>query len=442
MRATLQICRLAAAVFALPALIVGYALSGHVPAAQAAGLIRPHGTPSTPAPYPFQDGDAWLLTVSGTETIVTPSAPPTTVPYAYTQADLEACPVTFDSVANLCAQQETQTNQPGYAGTFYLGYVADGALAKFVQYGGSSSSSGGGSTSSAIWTFTPAALDYVFPAKAGRRISGWDSDYREDDLSYGPDRSTSTSNLDLTRTGTYHVIDTSDQPKQHTKSHSRGIVASDGSAQYDATVSGPSAATLSETFGAPALVGSSWVIPVTTVADGSSTSVNVPDWFPGGGPTPKRLIEIPVVDEGSVTMPAQCGPYAGQAAEDYRISNDYELDPLAGWLETYASDTYFVNGIGAACEIEAYTNAYYDNTNTGSLEVAYEYADTQILENFTTDDALLRHNLVLDGKAHGSGPLSHHRIGLPASPGARIPSGAARWLQGHGVTLPQQRIAL
>ncbi len=61
----------------------------------AAAPLRAAGRPvpaATSSPFPFQNGAAWITTVSGTDTITYGGSPPTTQPYYYTETRSRVVP--------------------------------------------------------------------------------------------------------------------------------------------------------------------------------------------------------------------------------------------------------------------------------------------------------------------------------------------------------------
>ena len=381
----------------------------------AAAPLRAAGRPvpaATSSPFPFQNGAAWITTVSGTDTITYGGSPPTTQPYYYTETDLESCPVTFNGFTNLCADQFVQSSDPNYLTSFLIGYSSQGSLSDLVQYGGSSNDQSGGYTASGVWTFSPATIWYVFGGAPGSQFSGGYATYHEHDATHGPKGYLASFEDVVQGNGTYvaHTKVHDPQSKSNTKTLERTM--NGGAAEYDTVVTGANAGTTNETFGKPQQVGGSWTIPVTIVSNGSTTNLNVADWFPGGGAAPKSLQGIEYADEGSVSMPSTCGQYAGSPAEDYRVLQDYFLDPSSGLYETMSGDYYFVNGIGAVCSPLTWTSAYYYNTTTGGLNVSEQIAYTQIITSYTFPQALVR-GLV-------PGPRSSHRHSASARPLDRI----------------------
>ncbi len=76
-------------------------------------------------------------------------------------------------------------------------------------------------------------------------------------------------------------------------------------------------------------------------------------------------------------MPAACGAYAGEPAEDLHIKTFYILDPVQGYLQTGYGDGYIVQGSGLTCAVDGYTLTYYDNTGSGAITatVTNDYSD-------------------------------------------------------------------
>ena len=117
------------------------------------------------------------------------------------------------------------------------------------------------------------------------------------------------------------------------------------------------------------------VIPVTTSGGNALpatpapvVTVNVPDWYPGGGAAPKKLFSDNTTDLGQATMPAACGVYAGGQAE-HRQELYLQIEPLLGRVTNETADYYDVFGNGAVCSLYVVTDQYYDNLNSGALLV-------------------------------------------------------------------------
>jgi hypothetical protein len=402
---------MAAGALALAAAAVLAGSNGPVAAATLRGAGRPVPA-GTASPFPFQNGAAWITTASGTDTITYGNSPPTTQPYYYTETDNESCPVAFNGYNNLCADQFLQSSDPNYLTSFLIGYSSQGALGDLVQYGGTSNNQSGGYTASGLWTFSPATIWYVFGGAPGSQFSGGYGIYHEHDATYGPKGYLESFDDVVQGSGAYtaHTRLHDPQSKSNTKILEKTM--NGGAAEYDTIVTGANPGSTTETFGKPQNVGGTWTIPVSTTRNGSTTNVDVADWFPGGGPAPKNLQGLEYADEGPVSMPSVCGQYAGAPAEDFRILQDYFLDPSSGVYETISGDYYFVNGIGAVCTPLVWTLSYYYNTTTGGLNVSEQIAYTEIIQSYTFPQALLR-GLV-------NRPRSAHRSGGSVQPPDRI----------------------
>ena len=137
-----------------------------------------------------------------------------------------------------------------------------------------------------------------------------------------------------------------------------------------------------------------------------TTTVDVPDWLPGGGPPPKRFQEIEYIDEGTQAMPAACGTYAGQPAEDLRIKTFYILDPVQGYLQTGYGDGYVVPGNGLVCAVDGYTLSYYDNTASGAVTatITNDYVDVLAAQTTGSDRRALA--ALRAGPSRRSAPLA------------------------------------
>jgi len=354
------------------------------------------------SPFPFQNGDAWITTVTGTETITVPGSQSTTQPYDYTQADVEICPQTFNGFANLCADQETYSNQLDAVTTTYYGYVSQGALTDLDLYGGAFSFNANGYAESGSYTDAPAAVYYQFGGSKGSRF-GAETTIDEAWQFSQPGGISGTVDWLIRADGTYNFVQRYAMRRPRTKTTQIIRDLAGGAGEIETVQAGKGSSTTTVTFGVPTVVSGAWVIPVTTTTPSGASTVDVPDWFPGNGPAPKKLQREEVRDEGLVKMPAVCGPYSGTDAEDFRATF-YELDPSRGTYATDTEDDYFIDGTGAVCVPEMTDEKYFDNTTTGALAEDDLITDVQILTSDNYGQALLR--VLATGPAHASAARS------------------------------------
>jgi hypothetical protein len=143
-----------------------------------------------------------------------------------------------------------------------------------------------------------------------------------------------------------------------------GTQASDGSANTTGSV--PGYAPSSTSFGVPVSTKRGFVIPVMTSSGNNSTTVDVPDWFPGRALPLRPLHGGVATNEGVTLTPAACGARAGIAAFDVHATAT-TLDPLRGTLQYVTSDEYDASGLGNACTISTTIGYSYFNSNSGTL---------------------------------------------------------------------------
>ncbi|MBV9648360.1 MAG: hypothetical protein JO043_12900 [Candidatus Eremiobacteraeota bacterium] len=376
-------------------------------------LIRPTTT-STPTtcpsnPYPCANGDTFSYSVKGTETISTPTSSPSIIPYSDTSTSIFSCPVTFQGIPNLCEWQSTLASQPGTVSSTYAGYVPKGPGYDLDWFGQTSASYGGGYTSSLLLTYAPPLVYDKVPIKKGEHFN-WDAvTTHETSRTYGPSNYRATTRSLEHPNGTYASTYFSSDPKQHTKLTETRQLSANGSGAFTYALSGPSSSSYSISYGAPTMVGSQWVIPVTTTTGSGSSTVNVPDWFPGGGPAPAKFGYYIWRHAGLATIPSQCGTFAGQQAEGEPYTTFY-LDPVRGYVTTGSGEAYTIDGSGVVCENDNVTEQFYDNQKTGALIETVSFTSYTVLTSETLQSLRERHACT-------------HKVGLPPAfaiaPGSR-----------------------
>jgi hypothetical protein len=93
-------------------------------------------------------------------------------------------------------------------------------------------------------------------------------------------------------------------------------------------------------------------------------TVEVPDWYPGGGALPSTFYSDNFYVRGEATMPATCRTRAGQHSTEV-IERFANLDPVQGFYNTYTTE-YYLSSLAKgqywfACIVENYTNRTYAN---------------------------------------------------------------------------------
>ncbi len=358
------------------ALTLGLLTGGAFAAVRAPQHAVPNATP-TPQPWPLANGHADVFAITATETVTYPNATPVATSYTGSWTDDYQCPVTFNDISGLCADQTYDST--GFSGILYLQYEPGASGSSLVeQFGGYDLYANSGYTRSYTQYWNPYSELLAFPLTVGQEFNS--DNYTNDELDalYGPknyvDLTSSVTNPD----GSFKLVEKLSDPAGHYKLAEALEVASNGSARETLAQTGYDK--LTETFGVPVVRNGREVIPFTTEGGNPTPATPspkqvtyVPDWFPGGGPAPSPLQNWPTTYIGQVTMPSTCGTYAGQTAGDFQSFSTY-LDPLDGYTITGETDEYIQPIVGDVCEPESFTTTYYDNTNTGN--VLYSVTDT------------------------------------------------------------------
>ncbi len=343
--------------------------------ADAASRAPGHAIPAatgTPQPFPIGNGDAFTYAITQTVAISYPSATPTSTTSTSTESYVYACPVTFNGLSNLCDQQEVYSNQSGVEDQFYGYTPGHGTATQLDLYGVIDWYTDGPYTQTETEKFDPFSVIARFPLTRGESFNEYDSTDRYESTATGPSRYRSVVNGITRPAGSYRYVTKTLQPKQHLTTQATSLVRGNAAAAYQVQQTGYNP--LSEIFGTPISVSGHEVIPVTTeggnqlpATPAPAVTVDVPDWFPGGGAPPHRLQNGPTDYLGTVTLPAGCGAYAGTRAGDLR-STYFDLDPLGGWVLNGVQDSYFPEGVGeGVCYTQSFAMAYYDNLNSGQL---------------------------------------------------------------------------
>jgi hypothetical protein len=93
-------------------------------------------------------------------------------------------------------------------------------------------------------------------------------------------------------------------------------------------------------------------------------TVEVPNWYPEGGPLPSTLYSDNFDVIGAATMPATCRTRAGQHSTEV-VERFANLDPVQGFYNTYTTEYYLASLAKGqywfACIVENYTNNTYAN---------------------------------------------------------------------------------
>jgi hypothetical protein len=349
----------------------------------------------TSQPYPIANGDAFTYAITQTETVSYPSATPSSMTSTSTESYVDACPVTFNGLSNLCDQQQVFSNEPGAEDEFY-GYVpGHGTSTQLNFYGVIDWYVDGPYTETETEMYSPFVVFAQFPQNRHERFNEFDDTEQYESTTSGPNRYSSVVNGVTQPSGSYRYITKTVQPKQHLTTQITSLVRGNASAEYELKQTGYNP--LSESFGTPISVGGQEVIPVTTQGGNQlpatpppAVTVNVPDWFPGGGAPPHPLENGPTHYLGMATVPAACGAYAGTQAGDLR-SVYFELDPLGGWVLSGIQDSYFADGVGeGVCYTQTFSMAYYDNLNSGQLLYTDSGTNVWVLTNEYLPDVRMR----------------------------------------------------
>ncbi|MBV8198086.1 MAG: hypothetical protein JO263_08120 [Candidatus Eremiobacteraeota bacterium] len=150
-------------------------------------------------------------------------------------------------------------------------------------------------------------------------------------------------------------------------------------------------------------------------------TVEVPDWYPGGGPLPKTLYADDFRVAGPADMPPDCRSRRDEPSTKV-VEKFANLDPVQGFYNTYTADYYLrqlaPNQYWFACIVETYTNDTYANGwvmsggNWGGLTSEQIGTEVLIATKVTTPSAILPEGL----------------LGLPA---LTFPSAGFRTRVGH-----------
>jgi hypothetical protein len=352
----------------------------------AGAATRAMAVTATPQPYPMSNGDAFTYAITQTETVAYPSATPITTSNTSTESYVDACPVTFNGLSNLCDQQEVVSNESGVEDEFY-GYATGQGISTLLNfYGATDIYIDGPYTETETELFDPFVIVTVYPLTRAEHFNTFDATEHYASMTNGPSRYSSVVNGINGPTGSYRYVTKTVQPKQHLTMQTTSLVRRDATGDYELKQTGYNP--LSETFGAPVSVGGQEVIPVTTEGGNQlpatpppAVTVNVPDWYPGGGAPPRRLSNGLTHYLGTVTVPAGCGQYTGTRAGDLRTVY-FQLDPIAGSVWNGTQDSYFPNGVGeGVCYTQSFSIAYYDNLNSGQLLYTQSGGTVWVLTN-------------------------------------------------------------
>ena len=138
------------------------------------------------------------------------------------------------------------------------------------------------------------------------------------------------------------------------------------------------------TIGTPQMVNGSSVIPITEQINpvsgpSTTTSANVPNWYPGGS-FPQPALNDTILDHGPSTVPASCGVASQFAGSANQIVETYSIvDPLVGEIYTYTKTSYVENHVGTVCNLLTSSQQFYyalgnaANENDGISEIFFGF---------------------------------------------------------------------
>jgi hypothetical protein len=110
---------------------------------------------------------------------------------------------------------------------------------------------------------------------------------------------------------------------------------------------------------------SGYVIPVIRILQGTKTSYQAEDWYPGGEAPPSPLASQTQTVKGSATIPPDCGVKVSVSNVSEVDTSSHTLNVIGGSYSEAQSREFLSNGI-AACRISSTTTYSYDVT-TGLL---------------------------------------------------------------------------
>jgi hypothetical protein len=115
------------------------------------------------------------------------------------------------------------------------------------------------------------------------------------------------------------------------------------------------------TFELPVRMGSAWVIPVTT----NGSTVDVPDWFPGGAQPPKPISNDTFSIAAPVTTPRECGKMARITADD--LHETVVVVSVTHGTVAQRDTHYYDTTAGTICRVEHILVDEYGNLTDGKL---------------------------------------------------------------------------
>jgi hypothetical protein len=341
--------------------------------APAASLVRtaPAAVPNSGSYRPLANGDSFTYALAITRR-VTRNGKTTKISYTGNSTTAVAYPATFKGQRKLYDLHKTSQTSNGNSSDehFYVQVAQNGSLQLQQELGYTDAfMASNGSSSNLTLVDGQPLIDDELPETAGL---SWERNvpYKESGTDGGPSYSdvfSQTSQAD----GSYVYKDkqtVSGQSTTYTEAEN-----ADGSGTL--AVSGYP----TTTFGLPFLQGSAYFIPVTV---SSSSTTDVPDWFPGNASAPQPLAYDSDTIHRLVKTPKACGSMAGMTAYDVR-DNFTDLDTISGSYVFGVLDYYDVAGMGTVCLVFSQDVSEYDNTTDGLRYYHLAYKDIEILTSET-----------------------------------------------------------
>jgi len=345
-------------------LLITGRLTSALPTAGVRAWLPALETPATiTKPPPLRNRDSFQYTI--TTTSQTGSSSNTTT---VTDDETVTHPVSFGTRMNTYAVTDTYSDDPSYSPESYLGFVSEGSVYAIVNYGFFGSDDAGRSFSYKQVTHTPFDIVAEYPESVGLSWAN-NFEYQGEEL----DLFSSCCGLEVLMASrasgayrlTYSFCGTS------TCSRSSDSLKSNGLGRIWSENSSSSSSFTTVAFGLPVASGSSYAIPVTCSGDCTDNgytpgTVEVPDWYPGGGAPLSPLSNSSDRIAASMKAPKTCDSMAGTTAYDVH-EKYYDLNPVQGYYQTRTTDSYDSPTMGLVCSISVTVTRNYNNTTDGAL---------------------------------------------------------------------------
>ena len=341
-------------------------------------------------PYPFAQGDSFTYAHRESHSEEEPGKPLTKVSTTGSTTETIGATTSFDgrqltAVANVLTYTSVSNHGVTTTGsTSTTDYETFAAVKSGLDYenfgstvsGNSNSSTGVTTTSASTTTYAGGYLLNEIPELRG---ASWN-----DEIGYTLSSQSSSTKAGVTTDGQTTFTRHENGTYTRTTTSTSGSVTTTETDTQEANGSGEeqNSGSGTTTFSAPR-VGAGGKFEITVVhtpLSGSQTTTIVPDWFPGNGPAGK-LVSDERKDEGTASVPAECGATAGQQATVIRELFS-ALDVVRGTYETLSLDQFVVPGEGRVCGIQQELLNTYDNTGTGALLVSER---TNLVNSLTSE---------------------------------------------------------